>query len=108
MRGGVTFDALGKPREFKFTTNAICRLEERAGKSLHDVLADTAEGGRRMVAFRLLMWAGLEHDNLTVFDAGDIMDDIGLAEVDRIIAEGLKLAFPPKEPSAEGNGAAAA
>lgn len=106
MRGGVTFDALGKPREFKFTTNAICRLEERAGKSLQEVLADTAEGGRRMVAFRLLMWAGL--GDLTLDDAGDIMDDIGLAEVDRIIAEGLKLAFPPKEPSAEGNGAAAA
>jgi hypothetical protein len=106
MRGGVTFDALGKPREFKFTTNAICRLEERAVKSLQDVLADTAEGGRRTVAFRLLMWAGL--GDLTLDDAGDIMDDIGLAEVDRIIAEGLKLAFPPKEPSAEGNGAAAA
>jgi hypothetical protein len=106
MRGGVTFDALGKPREFKFTTNAICRLEERAGKSLQDVLADTAEGGRRTVAFRLLLWTGL--GDLTLDDAGDIMDDIGLAEVDRIIAEGLKLAFPPKEPSAEGNGAAAA
>jgi hypothetical protein len=106
MRGGVTFDALGKPREFKFTTNAICRLEERAGKSLQDVLADTAEGGRRMVAFRLLMWAGL--GDLTLDDAGDIMDDIGLAEADRIIAEGLKLAFPPKDQSAEGNGAAAA
>ena len=106
MRGGVTFDALGKPREFKFTTNAICRLEERAGKSLQDVLADTAEGGRRTVAFRLLLWAGL--GDLTLDDAGDIIDDIGLAEVDRIIAEGLKLAFPPKEPSAEGNGAAAA
>jgi hypothetical protein len=106
MRGGVTFDALGKPREFKFTTNAICRLEERAGKSLQDVLADTAEGGRRMVAFRLLMWAGL--GDLTLDDAGDIMDDIGIAEVDRIIAEGLKLAFPPKDQSAEGNGAAAA
>jgi hypothetical protein len=106
MRGGVTFDALGKPREFKFTTNAICRLEERAGKSLQDVLADTAEGGRRMVAFRLLMWAGL--GDLTLDDAGDIMDDIGIAEVDRIIAEGLKLAFPPKDQSAEGNGAATA
>ena len=106
MRGGVTFDALGKPREFKFTTNAICRLEERAGKSLQDVLADTAERGRQTVAFRLLMWAGL--GDLTLDDAGDIMDDIGLAEVDRIIAEGLKLAFPPKDQSAEGNGAAAA
>jgi hypothetical protein len=108
MRGGVTFDALGKPREFKFTTNSICRLEERAGKSLQEVLADTAGGKdtKRTVAFRLLMWAGL--GDLTLDDAGDIMDDIGLAEVDRIIAEGLKLAFPPKEPSAEGNGAAAA
>jgi hypothetical protein len=106
MRGGVTFDALGKPREFRLTTNAICRLEERAGKSLQDVLADTAEGGRQMLAFRLLMWAGL--GDLTLDDAGDIMDDIGLAEVDRIISEGLKLAFPPKDQSAEGNGAAAA
>lgn len=101
MRGGVTFDALGEAREVRFTTNAICRLEERAGKSLEAVLADTAEPGRRTLAFRLLIWAGL--GGVTLEDAGDIMDEIGPVEVDRIIAEALRKAFPPKE-RADGDG----
>ena len=66
MRGGVSFDALGQPFELRFTTNAICRVEERSGKSLESLLADTAVSGKRT------------------------------------------LAFPPKEPSVEGNGQATA
>lgn len=106
IRGGVTFDAGGKPRELRFSTNALCRLEERAGKSLQDVLAETAEGGRRTVAFRLLMWAGL--GDVTLEDAGEIMDEIGMAETDRIIAAALRAAFPPPSEGDAGNGAATA
>ncbi len=105
MRGGVAFDALGKSWEVRFTTNAICRLEERAGKSLQEVLAETAEGGRRTLAFRLLIWAGL--GGVTLEDAGDIMDAIGPAETDRVIAQALRLAFPPTAGDA-GNGEATA
>jgi hypothetical protein len=105
IRGGVTFDALGKPREVRFSTNALCRLEERAGKSLQDVLAETAEGGRRTLAFRLLMWAGMGDGTLD--EAGDVIDAIGMAETDRIIAAALRAAFPPAEGDA-GNGDATA
>ena len=106
MRGGVTFDALGQPYELRFTTNALCRLEERTGKSLEIVLSETGMDGRRTTAFRALLWAGI--GTVTLETAGEIIDEIGFAEVDRIIAEGLKLAFPPKEQSAEGNGQATA
>jgi hypothetical protein len=105
MRGGVTFDALGKPWEVRFTTNAICRIEERSGKSLEDVLADVTAPGRRTLAFRLLLWAAI--GTVTVEAAGDIMDDLGLVEVDRIISAALRAAFPAPEGDA-GNGAAAA
>lgn len=101
MRGGVTFDALGQPFELRFTTNAICRVEERSGKSLESLLADTSSDGKRTLAFRTLLWAGI--GGITLETAGEIMDEIGFAEVDRILAESLRLAFPPKEPSVEGN-----
>lgn len=106
MRGGVNFDALGKPWELRFTTNAICRIEERSGKSLEAVLADTTEPGKRTLAYRLLLWAGI--GGATLETAGDIMDDLGLVEVDRIISAALRAAFPPREEGDAGNGAAAA
>ena len=103
MRGGVSFDALGKPFELRFTTNAICRVEEKSGQSLEALLADTAVSGKRTLAFRTLLWAAI--GGITLETAGEIMDEIGPVEVDRILAEGLRLAFPPKD-DAPGNGEA--
>lgn len=105
MRGGVTFDALGQPWEAKFTTNALCRIEERAGKSIEDVLADVTVPGKRTLAFRLLLWAAI--GGVAVETAGEIMDDLGMAEVDRIISAALRAAFPVAEGDA-GNGEATA
>ena len=69
MRGGVTFDALGKSFELRFTTNAICRVEERSGKSLESLLADTSSDGKRTLAFRTLLWAGI--GGITLETAGE-------------------------------------
>lgn len=108
MRGGVTFDALGKPRELRFSTNALCRLEERGVALLRqfDLLIEGPDAppilqqllshathplyGRQV--YRLLMWGGL--GDVTLEDAGDIMDAIGMVETDRIIADALRAAFP--------------
>lgn len=108
MRGAVSFDALGKSYELRFTTNAICRIEEKSGRSLEAVLADTTIPGKRTLTYRLLFWAAV--GGITLETAGDIMDELGDVEVDRILAEGMRLAFPPKDPdeSAEGNGEATA
>lgn len=95
MRGGVTFDALGKPWEARFTTNAICRIEERTGQSLEEVLGGVTVPGKRTLAFRLLLWAAIGGVTLDV--AGEIMDDIGMVEADRIISAALQAAFPRPE-----------
>lgn len=105
MRGGVTFDALGKPWELRFNTNALCRLEERAEKSVQDVLADITNPARQRLAYRLLLWAGLA--DVTLDMAGDIIDALGQAETDRIVAAALRAAFPQSEGDS-GNGAATA
>lgn len=106
MRGAVEFEALGVSRVLRFTTNAICRIEERSKQSLQDVLADAAVPGKKTLTLRLLFWAGLGGGTLD--EAGDIMDAIGAAEADRLLAEALRLAFPPQDASAEGNGEATA
>jgi hypothetical protein len=105
MRGGVTFDALGGTWEAKFTTNAICRVEERSGRGLEDVLADVSAPGKRTLAYRLLLWAAL--GGVTIEAAGEIMDDLGMVEVDRIISAALRAAFPVPDGDA-GNGEATA
>ena len=105
MRGGVTFDVDGAAYELRFTTNAICRVEERGGKSLQDVLADAAVPGKRTLAYRLLLWAGI--GGITMDAAGDLMDDLGPEKVDRLLADALRMAFPARDESDAGNGVAA-
>lgn len=104
MRGGIPFDALGKRHELRFTTNALCRIQDRTGKSMKDILGELADPKMILPTYRLLIAEGA---GVTLEDAGDIMDDIGMAKVDDLVAAALKLAFPPAE-DAEGNAKPAA
>ena len=105
MRGGVPFDACGQRFVLRFTTNALCRLQDRTGKALADILADIADPKLSLQSYRLLIAEGV---GLPLDAAGDIIDDLGLARIDALVAEALKLAFPPVDESAGGNGAATA
>jgi hypothetical protein len=88
----VPFDALGKPRELRYSFNALCRLEERAGADLSEVISRSLKPGSQYTAIRLLMWAGVA--GITLEEAGDIIEEVGRAEAERLITEAIKLAFP--------------
>jgi len=96
-RGSVTFEADGKTYTLHYSTNALCELESLAGESVMRIAAQMADSdGVRLGMVRNLIWAGLRdhHPEVTVEDAGRIMDALGLDKAGSLVAEAFILAFP--------------
>ncbi|MGP3699191.1 hypothetical protein [Rhodobacter sp. NSM] len=96
MRGAVSFEAEGRERYIRLTTNAQVRYQERAGETLVDaIVAMQGEASHGdMVRLRRLIWAGMGHEGLSEDAAGDLIDEIGLAEASRLLGEAIRAAFP--------------
>lgn len=88
-RGEVELKAGDKTYVLRYTTNALVRLEDELGKPA-TVLGDSFREARA------LFWAGLlhAHPEITVEQAGEIMDEVGLTEAVQKAGEALRLAFP--------------
>lgn len=104
MRGTVEIEANGRTYTLRFTTNALCRLEEAAGRSF-GALVDDLGGAVNMNTLRLMIWAGIGGIGKEV--AGDIIDAIGIERAVSLIGEAINAAFPQPEGDT-GNGEAAA
>lgn len=104
MRGRVTIEALGRSLDLRFTANALCRLEEKTGRGVAEIVEGMAKS-MRVSDLRVMLWAGI--DGITVDQAGEIIDQIGFARAGEIIGEAFNAAFP--QDGGEGNvkGAAA-
>ena len=100
MRGRVHFNAGGRDLELRFTTNALCRIEEKTGKAFGEIAAALA-GNVRISDLRVLFWAGV--DLPTLDEAGNIIDDLGMARAVELLGEAITAAFPDaeKEPGEE-------
>ncbi|ACM02894.1 hypothetical protein [Cereibacter sphaeroides] len=96
MRGAVAFEAEGRARFLRLTTNAQVRYQERAGETLVDaIVAMQGEGSQGdMLRLRRLIWAGMGHEGLSEDAAGDLIDEIGLAEASRLLGDAIRAAFP--------------
>ncbi len=96
MRGAVPFEAEGRERFLRLTTNAQVRYQERAGETLVDAIVamqgEASQGD--MLRLRRLIWAGLGHEGLSEDAAGDLIDEIGLAEASRLLGDAIRAAFP--------------
>ncbi|AZB65039.1 hypothetical protein EBL87_15290 [Cereibacter sphaeroides] len=96
MRGAVAFEAEGRERFIRLTTNAQVRYQERAGETLVDaIVAMQGEASHGdMLRLRRLIWAGMGHEGLSEDAAGDLIDEIGLAEASRLLGDAIRAAFP--------------
>lgn len=106
MRGRVTFEVKGEERALRFTTNAVCNLEEAANMGIAEIGAELESGRVRLGLLRLLLWAG-STKSLTVEEAGDLIDEIGVMGAVEIIGRAFGAAFPDAEEADAGNGTAA-
>ncbi len=97
VTGAVTFDGGGKPRSLRFTTNALCLLEDRINLTTLEVGRELAFGKQMPLAvskktLRAIYWAGC--GDLTLDEAGDLIDSIGQARAVELAIEAYDAAFP--------------
>lgn len=98
----IEFEAMGKTRALRFTTNRIVQLEEKAGRGIGAIAGGMGDGKIGDVRLMIACGMGVKPD-----DAGDIIDDIGLQRAVELLGQALQAAFPDADQSDTGNGAAA-
>lgn len=87
-------------RTLVLSMNALCRAEEITGISF--LSGEVAFQNLR--AMRALVWAGLLHEQpgLSLADAGEIIDSVGMAHAFECVSKALVAAVP--EPDGDGDG----
>lgn len=105
-KGEVAFDADGKTYTLRFSSNAICELEERLDKSFTKIGAElqaaveTDPASIRFGTLRAIFWAGLQdhHPDIDLAAAGDVMIAAGGAvQAMALIGGAFVAAFPARE-----------
>lgn len=93
-RGEVAIK-LDKIRKLKFTTNALAELEDVLGVPLSKL--DTLDMGIRTII--KMFWASLLHDDpeITLKEAGELMDYSSLTEISDKVREALELSLGSSE-----------
>ncbi|TZG26507.1 hypothetical protein [Sphingomonas montanisoli] len=101
--GAVPFEAGGKARQLRFSTNALCLLEERLEVTTLAV-ATELEFGVSMRTLRGLFWAGCGEADMTLASAGDMIDELGAAKAVALAKDAYSAAFPIAEAGAPKKG----
>lgn len=97
QRGEVTFPALGRDWTIKLGTNALCEIEADLGKTIGEIGEIMADPARATLgALRAFFRAGLRefHPEVSVTDAGNIIDDLGMQEASALIGRASVLGRP--------------
>ena len=106
-RGGVTLTVDGVDYTFRITTNALIAYKDMMGHSFQEGLEAIQANQDDFRTARAVIWAALAHDkDISVEDAGDVMDAVGLPAALAAFTEAVSLAFPPPDAAAVGNGKA--
>lgn len=84
-----------------YDMNALCAAEEQVGP-LPALMVDPVRAGS-VKTIRSLVWAGLirKHD-VDMNEAGDIIDEVGLALAAKAVQDALQKAYPQKSGDGEG------
>lgn len=100
QRGSVEFKALGRDMSLRFSTNALCRIEDETGMAINGVL-ESLQSAPELRRMRAIFRAGVE-PALTVEETGNAMDELGFDKVAKLVEEAFSLAFPASEGEAGG------
>ena len=107
LRGEASFEAGGRTYHLKYDWNAAAEFEEAAGRPLSDALLDVAREKLSAKSLRAMLWAGLQehHPEVTLKEAGRLIDRIGRREAQRVMGVALRYFFPELEPEGDGKAA---
>lgn len=115
LRGEASFEADGRTYRLHYTWNVAAEFEEVAGRPLSDALLDVAREKLSAKSLRAMLWAGLQehHPEVTLKEAGRLIDRMGRREAQRVMGVALRYFFPelesvggqPPDPSKPAGGA---
>lgn len=102
-KGEIELKAGDKSYVLRFSIDAICTLEEKAGKSFPTLASEMSDPDKFTVTLvRSILHAGLteRHPDITLKDAGEIIIAAGgMVEVMGKVGEAFEAAFPKSEAS---------
>ncbi len=111
-KGEVSLEIGGTSYTLKFSTNALCVAEKVSGQKISALMDDLGEGS--LNAVRALFTAAMAKHmpNMTVEQAGDLLDEATVPVVTAKLTEALMIAFPtakadtanPTKPEQAGTG----
>ena len=91
-RGEVAFAVGDQTYTLFYGTNSICELEDKLGQNLAEIVA----GLGQLKVMRAVLWAGLlRHHNMSLEEAGDVMDAAGVPATVEAVNKAIFTAFPP-------------
>lgn len=99
LRGEASFEVEGETYRVHYTWNAAAEFEEAAGRPLSDALLDIAREKLSAKSLRAMLWAGLQehHPEVTLKEAGRLIDRMGRREAQRVMGVALRYFFPELE-----------
>lgn len=99
--GEVAFKVADAEYTLKYSTNAICEMEEAINKSVGAILQNMD----RLSHVRALLWGALrvKHPDVSLKQAGEILDRAGMKDATDIIGKALAAYFPKEEKAADPN-----
>jgi hypothetical protein len=102
---GTSFEVSGKHFTLRYGNNALAELEGLLLMPITQIGERFTQGAMGVREMRAIFWAGLmmQHE-LSLVDAGHLMDELGLPRVAELVAQAFAAAFPnaqtpPKEVS---------
>ncbi len=96
FRGEASFEVEGRAFRVRFSWNAAAEYEDAAGRHLSDALFDIAREKLSARSLRAMLWAGLQehHPEVTLKEAGGLIDKLGRKEAQRVMGVALRYFFP--------------
>ena len=100
IRGEVELKAGEKTYQLRLSINSIVEIETLLDRGIGQIIESLDPDRVRVGTLRALLWGALRenHPTISIFDAGDLISQIGAAVAGEKIGEALKAAFPPAEP----------
>lgn len=92
-RGVISFESEGVPYTARLSTNAMVKYQDDTGENILDAFKKLQGGSPDLKRLRDIFWCIVQGD-LSKAEIGDLMDDLTVNEVGRIIAETTTAAFP--------------
>jgi hypothetical protein len=103
LKGEVELKAGDQSYILRLGSNALAEVEVVLDTGVGEIVASLQGQNIKLGTLRAILWGALrEHqETMSLFDAGDIIDKIGVAATMAAIGRAFKLAFPKAEGGAK-------